>query len=57
LQPGDRFLVRCEGGPSAYRLEAFPPKLEIEERDGMYVLVDDGPRDDWRYVFVPHRQR
>jgi hypothetical protein len=52
LQPGDRFFVPCEGGPSTSRLETFPPRLEVEERDGMYVLVDDGPRDEWRYVFV-----
>jgi len=31
-----------------------PPRLEIDERDGVYVLVDDGPRDQWRYVFVAH---
>ena len=43
----------CEGGPSSSRLEMFPPRLEIDEDDGMYVLFDDGPRDQWRYVFVP----
>ena len=53
LQPGDRLFVPCEGGPSVSRLERFPPRLEIEERGGAYVLVDDGPRRDWRYVFVP----
>ena len=52
LGPGDRFLIPCEGGPSIYRLEVFPPHLEIAEHDGMYVLIDDGPRDEWRYVFV-----
>jgi hypothetical protein len=55
LRPGDRLLVACEGGPSASRLERFPPRLEIEEADGTYVLVDDGPRASWRYVFVPRR--
>jgi hypothetical protein len=55
LQPGDRFFVLCEGGPSMTRLEAFPPRLEVEEDDGVYVLVDDGPRDEWRYVFVPRK--
>jgi hypothetical protein len=55
LQPGDRFLVLCEGGPSTSRLEAFPPRLEVQEHDGVYVLVDDGPRDEWRYVFVPRK--
>ena len=46
-------FVRCQGGPSISRLETFPPRLEIDERDGMYVLVDDGPPDERRYLFVP----
>ena len=54
LRPGDRFFVPCEGGPSTSRLEVYPPRLEVEERDGVYVLVDDGPRDEWRYHFVPN---
>jgi hypothetical protein len=29
-----------------------PAPLEIVERGGTYVLVDDGPVDTWRYVFV-----
>lgn len=53
LAAGDRMFVACEGGPSRSRLEVFPPQLEVEERDGVYVLVDEGPRDQWRYVFVP----
>ena len=53
LEPGDRMLIRCEGGPCSSRLEMFPPRLEAKERDGMYVLFDDGPRDHWCYVFVP----
>lgn len=53
LRPGDRFFVPCEGGPSTSRLETFPPRLEIEEYNGVYVLIDDGRRDDWRYVFAP----
>jgi hypothetical protein len=53
LAPGDRLFVACEGGPSTSRLERFPPRLEIEEHDGTYVLLDDGPRQDWRYLFVP----
>jgi hypothetical protein len=53
LSDGDRMFVACEGGPSRSRLEQFPPRLEIEERDGTYVLFDEGPRDAWRYVFVP----
>ena len=54
LNDGDRFLVMCDGGPCMSRLEVYPPRLEIEEHDGIYVLVDDGPRDDWLYVFVPN---
>jgi hypothetical protein len=53
LDVGDRIFIPCEGGPSASRLETFPPRLEVDERDGLYVLVDDGPRDQWRYLFVP----
>jgi hypothetical protein len=26
----------------------------VEERDGLYVLIDDGPTEEWRYFFVPH---
>jgi hypothetical protein len=55
LETGDRLFVPCEGGPSNSRLEIFPPRLEIDEDDGMYVLLDDGPRDQWRYVFVPRQ--
>ncbi len=32
----------------------FPPPLEAQERDGIYVLEDDGPIEQWRYVFVAH---
>ena len=53
LREGDRLFIPCEGGPAATRLELFPPRLELDERDGTYVLDDDGPRDRWRYVFVP----
>jgi len=34
-------------------LEYFPPRLEIAERGGVYVLVDDGEPNEWRYVFFP----
>lgn len=53
LQEGDRLFVPCEGGPSSSRLELYPPRLEVAERGGTYVLVDDGPRSQWSYVFVP----
>jgi hypothetical protein len=48
MEPGERMLIRCDGGPSISRLERYPPPLEIEERrGGVYVLVDDGPPDRW----------
>jgi hypothetical protein len=50
---GDRMLLPCEGGPSQSRLVRFPPPLEVEERDGVYVLQDDGPPQQWSYLFVP----
>jgi hypothetical protein len=53
LEPGDRLFIACEGGPCQSRLELFPPRLEISERGGVYVLIDDGPRHRWSYVFVP----
>jgi hypothetical protein len=53
LEAGDRLFIPCEGGPAATRLERYPPRLEIDERDGTYVLLDEGARDDWRYLFVP----
>jgi hypothetical protein len=37
------------------RLETFPPRFEIDERGGLYVLVDEGELSDWRYVYVPTR--
>jgi hypothetical protein len=45
-------LIRCEGGPSQSRLVRYPPPVEIDERGGMYVLVDDGRPEEWKYVFV-----
>ena len=53
MRPGDRLLVRCEGGPCQSRLERFPPQLEIDERGGMYVLIDEGDPANWRYLFIP----
>lgn len=49
---GDRMLIPCKGGPSVSRLVQYPPPLEIEERGGVYLLVDDGPPELWRYDFV-----
>jgi hypothetical protein len=55
LRPGDRMLIACEGGPSISRLETYPPRLEVTERGGTYVLAGEGPREGWRYQFVPDR--
>ena len=44
---------RCAGGPCLSRLETFPPRMEIEEKTGLYILVDDEPCDWWIYQFVP----
>lgn len=57
LGPGDRLFIPCEGGPCTSRLETFPPRLEIAEHGGLYVLDDSGPRAGWRYAYVPHTQR
>jgi hypothetical protein len=35
------------------RLVRYPPPLEITVVGGVYVLVDDGPAERWRYDFVP----
>jgi len=53
MQPGERMFIPCQGGPSMSRLERYPPPLEVVERDGMYVLEDEGPPEQWRYLFVP----
>lgn len=53
MQAGDRMLVPCEGGPSQSRLVRFPPPLEVPERGGCSVLVDEGPVVSWSYLWVP----
>ena len=53
VEDGERMLIRCEGGPSQGRLVRYPPPVEIEERTGVYVLVDDGSPESWWYEFVP----
>ena len=53
VDEGERMLVWCTGGLSMGRLVRYPPPLEIEEHGGVYVLVDDGPPEHWRYDFVP----
>lgn len=46
-------LIPCRRGPSTGRLVTYPPPFEIDEGDGTYVLVDDGPPERWVYEFVP----
>jgi hypothetical protein len=41
-----------KGRPSISRLEPFPPRIEVPENSGIYVLVDDGPLEAWKYQFV-----
>jgi hypothetical protein len=45
-------LIPCRGGPSAWRRARFPPPVELELDDGVYVLVDDQSLDTWMYEFV-----
>jgi len=45
-------LIWCEGGPSLGRAVHYPPPLEIAVEGGVYVLVDDGPPEQWHYAFV-----
>ena len=52
VQDGERMLIPCDRGPSQSRLVHYPPPLEIPERHGTYVLVDDGPPEQWRYAFI-----
>ena len=52
MEPGERMLLWCDGGPSIGRAARFPPPLEVDVAGGIYVLVDDGPPEEWHYVFV-----
>jgi hypothetical protein len=52
VQTGERMMIRCVGGPSAWRVASYPPSGEFEVADGLYVLIDDGPPDQWAYEFV-----
>ena len=45
-------LLWCDGGPAMVRAVHFPPPFEIAMDGGMYVLIDDGPVEQWRYEFV-----
>lgn len=55
MEPGERMLVPCEGGTGLSRLVTYPPPLEVAVEGGTYVLVDDGPPEQWSYRFVPDR--
>lgn len=45
-------LLWCDGGPNLGRATVFPPPLEFDAEGGIYVLVDDGPPEQWHYAFV-----
>ncbi len=45
-------LIPCQGGSTGWRAATFPPPLEFETDDGIYVLIDDGAPDEWSYAFV-----
>lgn len=45
-------LIPCQGGPTGWRSTTFPPALELETDDGIYVLIDHGTPDQWSYEFV-----
>lgn len=50
---GERMFLWCSGGgPAIGRAERFPPRPEIDVDGGVYVLVDDGPPEQWHYDFV-----
>jgi hypothetical protein len=51
LGAGDRMLVPCEGGPSPFRRETYPPRLEIDVPGGLYLLDDVGAPEEWVYRF------
>lgn len=53
MEEGERMFVWCHGGPAVGRAVAYPPPAEIQLDDGIYVLVDDGPPETWRYDYVP----
>jgi hypothetical protein len=53
VEPGERLLIPCDGGPAMSRLVYHPAPFEIVVPGGTYVLVDDGPPHEWRYTYVP----
>lgn len=53
VEPGERMLIWCKGGPSMGRAVQFPPPFEVAVDGGTYVLVDEGGPEHWHYEFVP----
>jgi hypothetical protein len=53
VEDGERLLIPCDGGPAPGRAVTYPPPLELAAAGGIYVLVDEGPAEEWRYQFVP----
>jgi hypothetical protein len=49
---GERMFIASAGNSINSRLERFPPRLEIRQDGGIYVLIDEGPVATWRYEFV-----
>jgi hypothetical protein len=45
-------LLWCGGGPAIGPAERFPPPLDVEVDVGVFVLVDDGPPEQWHCEFV-----
>jgi len=52
VEAGDRLFLWCDGGPAVGRTAVFPTPFEVDVEGGTYVLVDDGPPEQWRYDFV-----
>ena len=52
MDVGEQMMIPCRGGPTGWRTATFPPPLEVEAGDGLFVLVDDGPPEHWMYEFV-----
>lgn len=54
---GDPMLIRCDGGATVWRTAIFPPAGELPVADGIYVLVDEGPPEQWWYQFISEAVR
>lgn len=49
----ERMLVPWRGGRHLSRLARHAPPLEVDRRDGRYVIVAAGEPCPWWYQFVP----